>query len=70
MAVVKFIELAGTSPNNWHEAVANAVAQASKTIRNIRSVDIVHSSCEIEANKISQYKVEIRLGFEVESLRD
>lgn len=70
MAVIKYIELVGTSPNNWHEAVANAVAEAAKTIRNIRSVDIIHSSCEIQGNKISQYKVDIKLGFEVESVRE
>ncbi len=70
MAVTKVIELVGTSPNNWHEAVANAVAEASKTIRNITAVDVLHSSCEIRDNKISQYKVNIRLSFMIERVTE
>lgn len=70
MAVTKVIELVGASPNNWHEAVANAVAEASKTIRNITAVDVVHSSCDIQKNRISQYKVNVKVSFLVERVTE
>ncbi|MDP2726667.1 MAG: dodecin family protein [Dehalococcoidia bacterium] len=70
MAVVKVIELVGTSPNNWHEAVANAVAEASKTIRNITAVDVIHSSCDIQNNRIAQYKVNVKLSFMIERVTE
>lgn len=70
MPVTKTIELVGTSPNNWHEAVANAVEEAAKTIRNITAVEIIRSGCEIRNNRISLYKVDLKLSFAVERLTE
>ena len=38
MTVVKIIELIGSSPNSWEDAVKNALAQAVKTVKNIKSI--------------------------------
>jgi flavin-binding protein dodecin len=38
--ILKVIEILSESPNNWEEAPQNVVAEASKTLRNIRSVYI------------------------------
>jgi flavin-binding protein dodecin len=35
MAVVKIIELIGSSPKSWEDAAKNAFAEAAKTIKNI-----------------------------------
>ncbi len=66
MAVIKAIELVGTSPENWHSAVQNAVAEAAKTLRNITNVQVLSSSCEIENNSISQYRVQVKVFFEID----
>ena len=50
--------------------MANAVAEASKTIRNITAVDVVHSSCDIRDNRISQYKVNVKVSFMVEGVTE
>jgi flavin-binding protein dodecin len=36
--IVKVIELMSESPKSWEEAAQNAVSEASKTLRNIRSI--------------------------------
>ena len=38
MAVVKIVELIGSSPKDWEDAAKNALAEAAKTIKNIKSL--------------------------------
>jgi len=38
--IVKVIELMSESPNSWEEAAQNVASEASKTLRNIRSIYI------------------------------
>jgi len=65
--VVKVVELVGSSPNSFSDAVRNAVRAASKTIRNIRGVDVIASSAQVdEGGNLVNYKVDIKLAFLVE----
>jgi hypothetical protein len=41
MAVVKIIELVGSSTSSSDDAVQQALAEARKTLRNIKAVDVV-----------------------------
>ena len=41
MAVIIVREMAGTSPHGWSDAARHAVVAASKTVRNIRTADVV-----------------------------
>jgi flavin-binding protein dodecin len=67
-AVVKVIELVGSSPNSFSDAVRNAVRTASKTIRNVRGVDVISSTAEVgEDGEISTYKVNCKIAFVVET---
>lgn len=43
MAVVKVIELLAESENSWEDAVRQAVVEASKSVRGIRSVYVSSS---------------------------
>jgi hypothetical protein len=38
MTVAKVVELIGSSPNSWEDATKNAIAEAAKTVRGIKSV--------------------------------
>jgi flavin-binding protein dodecin len=42
------------------------VATASKTVRNIRTIEVVKSSARIEEGEIVEYQVELKIGFEYE----
>ncbi len=66
MAVVKVIELVGVSDKGWDEAVREALREAAKTVRNIRKVEVVGFSGEVEGGVIKEYYARVRLYFEVE----
>jgi flavin-binding protein dodecin len=53
------------SKTNIEDAAQKAVADASKTIRNIKSV-YIEVQCVVENNKITQYRVIAKITFEVE----
>jgi flavin-binding protein dodecin len=42
------------------------VAVASKTVRNIKSVDVIQSSARVEGGEIVEYRVQLELSFEYE----
>jgi dodecin len=66
MGVVIIRELVGTSPRSWSDAARNAVATASRTVRNIREIEVVKSSAIVENGEIVEYRVELKLHFEYE----
>ncbi len=66
-ATVKVIELVGSSPNSFSEAVRNAVKTASKSLRNVRGVEVVSSTADVDdSGELSNYKVNCKVAFVVE----
>lgn len=66
-ATVKVVELVGSSPNSFSDAVRNAVKTASKTIRNIQGVEVYSSTASVGDNgDISNYKVQLKIAFVIE----
>ncbi len=67
-SVVKIIELVGSSPNSFTDAVRNAVKTASRTLRNIKGVDVVSSSADVDENgDLVNYKVDVKIAFVIET---
>ena len=64
--VAKVITLIGSSPNSFAEAAQNAVSEAAKTIRGITGADVVTMSCEVEGDRITQYRTTVNIAFGVE----
>ena len=64
---VKILELVGESKNSWHEAVENAISDASKTIRNISGVEVLNNTANVKDGKIVEYKSNVVIAFKVES---
>lgn len=62
----KIIELVGTSPNSIEEAVSNALAKASKSVRNMRWLQIAETRGHIENQKLAYWQVVIKVGFTLE----
>lgn len=65
MAVLKVIEVLSSSSKGWEEAAQNAVKEASKTVKNIKSVYIKEQSCMVEGENITSYRVNVKITFEV-----
>jgi flavin-binding protein dodecin len=66
MGVIIIREMVGTSPRSWSDAARQAVATASKTVRNIRTIEVVKSTARIDDGEIVEYQVELKIGFEYE----
>ena len=47
-------------------AARQAVATASRTVRNIQTVEVVKSSAVVQDGEIVEYRVELKIGFEYE----
>lgn len=66
MAILKVIEVMSQSPNSWEDAAQQAVAEASRTLKNIRSVYIHEQTAVVSQNRITEYRVNVKLTFEIE----
>ncbi len=64
--VVKIIELIGSSPKSWEDAAKNALAEAAKTIKNIKSIYVKRINAKVEKNKIVEYRAVVKIAFVVE----
>lgn len=65
MAVLKVIELLANSNDSWEAAAKSALAQASKSVDNIRSIYIKEQSASVSNGKIESYRVNVKVTFEV-----
>lgn len=62
----KIIELVGSSPTSWEDAVNKAVQKASQSLRDLRICEVVKLDAKIENNKITAYRARIQLSFKYE----
>jgi flavin-binding protein dodecin len=62
----KIIELVGTSPAGFAEAVRAAVDQAAKTVRNMSWFEVVEQRGRIDDGKVTEFQVTIKVGFKLE----
>ena len=66
MSVVKVIEVLAESNEGWEAATKEAIAEASKSVHNIKSVYIKEFQAIVEDNKITRYRVNAKISFLVE----
>lgn len=68
MSVIKVIEILANSNKSWEDAAQQGINEASKTLKNIKSVYIKeHSAIVNESNKIIEYRITAKLSFEIET---
>jgi dodecin len=66
MAIVKMIELSAQSSESWEGATRQAVERASRSVRNIRSVWVKEFEAVVDANKVTQFRVILKISFQLE----
>jgi flavin-binding protein dodecin len=64
--VYKKIELTGSSQTSIEDAVQAAIAQASKTLRNLRWFEVIETRGYVESGKVSYWQVTLKVGFTIE----
>ena len=65
MPVLKVIEVLANSPTSWEDAAKVAVAEASKTVKNIRSVYVQDQSATVKDGNIENFRINVKITFEV-----
>jgi dodecin len=65
-SIYKKIEVVGTSPDSFAEAVKSAVKEASKTVRKMSWFEVVEERGAIKDGKVAEFQVTVLIGFKVE----
>ena len=63
MSVLKVVEILGNSTEGWEDAVKQVVKEASKTLKNIKSVYIKDMQATVEDGEIKEYRVNAKVTF-------
>jgi len=66
-SVYKIIELVGTSDESWEKAASAAVAQAAKSLRDLRVAEISQLDLALEDGKVKSYRAKVKLSFKYEN---
>jgi len=66
MSMVKVVEIIAESKKSWSDAADNAVKEASKTIRNIKSLYVQDMQAVVEDGKIAKYRVNAKVSFVID----
>jgi flavin-binding protein dodecin len=65
LTTYKIIELVGSSPHSWEDAVKEAVKEASKTINRLQGVDVINQTAVVANGGILEYRANVKLAFRV-----
>ncbi len=63
MSMLKVIEVLAESDNSFEDAAQNAVTQASKSVRNVKSVYLKEMTAAVEDGRITSYRVNAKVTF-------
>ena len=66
MRIVKVIEVIASSTKSIDDAVHNAVAECSKTIRNIDSVYVKDIKAHVKDGKVSSFGIICKVSFRLD----
>jgi len=62
-SVYKIIEIVGSSPTSWEEAVKAAVETASASLKDLRVAEVTKLDLKIEDGKIAAYRARVNVSF-------
>ena len=63
MSVAKVTEIIASSPTSFDDAVAQGIARADKTLKNIKSAWVKEQKVDVEGGKVTQYRVTLKVTF-------
>ena len=66
MAVVKVIELVGSSQISWEDAARNALTGAAKSLHGISGMEIISWTAKVASNEIIEYRATVKVAFLVD----
>jgi flavin-binding protein dodecin len=66
----KLIELVGVSERSTEDAIQNALAQASQTLKGLAWFEVKEMRGLVEEGKVSQFQVTLKIGFRILNERE
>lgn len=66
MTMLKVVEVLAQSDKSWEDAAQNAIDEAARTVREIRSIYIKEMEATVENGKIAQYRINAKISFLIE----
>lgn len=64
--VYKVIEIVGSSTTGTDDAIRNAIAKASTSVRHINWFQVIETRGHVADGKVAHYQVVLKVGFRVE----
>ncbi len=68
-SIAKVIEVIAESDKSWDDAVKNALAEAAKTVDDIREIWVSGMKAIVENNKVVRYRLTAKITFVLKSKR-
>ena len=66
MSMLKVIEVLAESDQSFEDAVQNAVTQAARSVRNVKSVYVKEMNATVDGDRITSYRVNAKITFLLE----
>ena len=68
--IYKIVQLVGSSPSSVEDAIQNAIARASKSLKHLRWFEVLETRGQVEGGKVSHYQVTLKVGFTLDDTID
>lgn len=65
--VYKIIELVGSSTEGSDDAIRNAIATASQTLRHVEWFQVVETRGHVEDGEVAHFQVTLKIGFRLDA---
>ena len=62
----KMVTVVGTSQESYEVAIANALSDATATVRNLSWFEVQEQRGRIVDGKVAEYQIKLQIGFRVE----
>jgi flavin-binding protein dodecin len=64
--IYKVVEIVGSSTKGTDDAIQNAIARASKTLKNLDWFEVAETRGHLKDGKIAHFQVTLKIGFRLE----
>jgi len=63
MSIARITEISSTSTKGFEDAIAQGVARAGQTLRNVRSAWVKEQQVRVDGGKVVEYQVNLMVTF-------
>jgi len=68
MSVYKVVEIIGTSPKSWEDAVQKAILTAGKSLEKLRVAQVMEQDVTVDKGKVMEYRIKLNVSFKLKDI--